>query len=323
MLFHSSKKSKELKLIHLNQVQKQRREALLKSIQTDDKPKGLSLLKKLIEKKAKETVKSKLKKDKTQKLKAFVLDFDGDIKASSIRQLREEVSSLISIAKKDDEVILRLESPGGIVHAYGLAAAQLTRLKEAGINLTICVDKVAASGGYMMACVADKIYAAPFAVVGSIGVVVQMPNFNKLLKNHDVDYELFTAGDYKRTVTILAENTDADKAKFQAEIEQTHQLFKDFVNTYRPSLELKKVATGEHWYGEDAIQLGLVDAIKTSDSYLLELMEHKDVYILHAHKKPTLAEKLGLTEASEVAINKAIDKIPEVIAKLEQSIHLK
>ncbi len=323
MLFHSSKKSKELKLIHLNQVQKQRREALLKSIQTNDKPKGLSLLKKLIEKKAKETVKSKLKKDKTQKLKAFVLDFDGDIKASSIRQLREEVSSLISIAKKDDEVILRLESPGGIVHAYGLAAAQLTRLKEAGINLTICVDKVAASGGYMMACVADKIYAAPFAVVGSIGVVAQMPNFNKLLKNHDVDYELFTAGDYKRTVTILAENTDADKAKFQAEIEQTHQLFKDFVNTYRPSLELKKVATGEHWYGEDAIQLGLVDAIKTSDSYLLELMEHKDVYILHAHKKPTLAEKLGLTEASEVAINKAIDKIPEVVAKLEQSIHLK
>lgn len=323
MLFHSSKTTSELKLIHLNQNQKERREALLKSMKADDKQKGLSLLKKLIEKKAKEKVKNKLKKDKTQKLKAFVLDFDGDMKASSIRQLREEVSSLISIAKKDDEVVLRLESPGGIVHAYGLAAAQLARLKEAGINLTICVDKVAASGGYMMACVADKIYSAPFAVVGSIGVVAQMPNFNKLLKNHDVDYELFTAGDFKRTVTVLGENTDADKAKFQEEIEQTHQLFKDFVNTYRPSLDIKKVATGEHWYGEDAIQLGLVDEIKTSDSYLLELMEHKDVYALHAHKKPTLAEKLGITEASEVAVSKAMDKIPEVIAKIEQSIHLK
>ena len=131
--------------------------------------------------------------------------------------------------------MVRLESGGGLVHGYGLAAAQLVRLKDAGLTLTVCVDKVAASGGYMMACVADKVVAAPFAVIGSIGVVSQLPNFHKWLKNHDVDYEMFTAGDYKRTVTVFGENDAEDRAKYQEELEQTHALFKHFVNTYRPA----------------------------------------------------------------------------------------
>ncbi len=283
---------------------------------------GLKQLRKRLAKKAKQALKDNLKgKDKEQK-RVFVIDFHGDVKAQAVTQFREEISSLVSVAKSGDEVVVRLESAGGMVHAYGLAAAQIIRLKEAGLTVTVCVDKVAASGGYMMACVADKIISAPFAVVGSIGVVAQMPNFNKWLKNHDVDYEMFTAGDYKRTVTVFGENSDENRAKFQEELEQTHVLFKQFVSSYRKQLDLEKVATGEHWYGEDAINLGLVDELSTSDGYLLELMKAYQVYALHTRKKPTVLEKLGLAQASETLLTTAVDKLPEFVSKVEESYRI-
>ena len=315
MLFHPPKNPVELKVLHLNKVQEQRREDLLEATQGKA---ALKQFKKKMAKKAKHALKAKNKsKDKTKSQQVFVLDFDGDMKATAVKHLREEISTLISTANKGDEVVIRLESPGGLVHSYGLAAAQLVRIRDAGIKLTICVDKVAASGGYMMACVADKIVAAPFAVIGSIGVVSQLPNFHKWLKNHDVDYEQFTAGDYKRTVTVFGENDDEDRAKYQEELEQTHELFKHFVNRYRAMLDLDKVATGEHWYGEDAIQLKLVDKLQTSDSYVLELMENNEVYALHSRQKPTLAEKLGLAQAAEATINMAMDKLPQAMSRFD------
>lgn len=311
MLFHNSKNDTELKVIHLNKKQQEKKQKLEDVLQ-DKKSKGLSSK----FKKSKNKNASKEKSEQSSN-RIFVLDFKGDVKADAVKQLREEISTLISVAKKEDEVVIRLESPGGIVHAYGLAAAQLTRLKEAGLTITICVDKVAASGGYMMACVADKIYSAPFAVIGSIGVVAQIPNFNKLLKNHDVDFEQFTAGDFKRTVTMFGENDDDDREKFQEEIEQTHTLFKNFVAKYRPSLQIDQVATGEHWYGEDALKLGLVDDITTSDAYILKLMDTHQVYALTTKKKQTFADKLGFSNAAVMAVDSAIDKLPEVMNKIE------
>lgn len=317
MLFHPAKNPVELKVIHLNKSQAQRQQDLVEA--TKGKA-ALKQFKKALAKQDKKDVKLKSKRkgkgcDKSTQV--FVLDFDGDMKATAVKHLREEISTLISTANKGDEVVIRLESGGGLVHSYGLAAAQLARLKDAGLKLTVCVDKVAASGGYMMACVADNIIAAPFAIIGSIGVVSQLPNFHKWLKNHDVDYEMFTAGDYKRTVTVFGENDDEDRAKYQEELEQTHELFKHFVNRYRGMLDLDKVATGEHWYGEDAVHLNLVDRLQTSDSYLLELMENHDVYALHSRQKPTLAEKLGLSQAAESALNIAVDKLPEVLSRLD------
>ncbi|MBU5615877.1 protease SohB [Psychrobacter sp. TAE2020] len=315
MLFHPPKNPVELKVMHLNESQKQHREDLVEATQGKA---ALKLLKKGLAKKAKQALKAKNKsKNKTPSAQVFVLDFDGDMKASAVKHLREEISTLISTANKGDEVVIRLESPGGIVHGYGLAAAQLVRLRDAGLKLTVCVDKVAASGGYMMACVADKIVAAPFAVVGSIGVVSQLPNFHKWLKNHDVDYEQFTAGDYKRTVTVFGENDDEDRAKYQQELEQTHELFKHFVNRYRSMLDLDKVATGEHWYGEDALHLNLVDSLQTSDSYILELMEDYEVYALHSRQKPTFAEKIGLAQAAEATLSIVVDKLPEALARFD------
>lgn len=210
------------------------------------------------------------RKKSARKRKLFVLNFHGDIRASGVASLREEITAVLAVAEPEDEVILRLESAGGLVHAYGLAASQLTRIKQQNVPLTVAVDKVAASGGYMMACVADRIIAAPFAVVGSIGVLSQLPNLHRWLKAKDIDFEQFTAGEYKRTVTLFGENTEKDREKFQQEIEETHALFKDFIKQHRGQLDLDRIATGEHWYGTQALELELVDALLTSDDYLLE-----------------------------------------------------
>jgi serine protease SohB len=242
--------------------------------------------------------------------KVFVIDFKGSIDAAEVASLREEISAIIAIAEKGDEVIVNVESGGGMVHGYGLASSQLDRLRQANISLTVCVDKVAASGGYMMACVANKVYAAPFAIVGSIGVVAQLPNFNRLLKKHEIDYEQHTAGDFKRTLTVFGENTDEGRQKFQEELEETHVLFKEFVSKYRPELDLAIVATGEHWYGQQAIELGLVDAISTSDDVIMSLAAERTVYRLRYQVKKTLADKLahGASLSVNAIFNRLIEK---------------
>jgi len=224
--------------------------------------------------------------------KSFVIDFKGDLKASGVPSLREEVTAILDVATADDEVIVRLENHGGVVHEHGLAASQLARIRDRDIRLSICVDKVAASGGYLMACVASKIYVAPFAILGSIGVLAQIPNFNRLLDSHGVDFEQITAGKYKRTVTMFGENTDEDRAKLKEELEEVHGLFKSAVSTYRPDLDLDKVATGEHWYGSRALELGLADEIKTSDELLTELAADRELFRVAYHIKQPLQKRL-------------------------------
>ncbi|MBI2384050.1 MAG: protease SohB [Gammaproteobacteria bacterium] len=223
----------------------------------------------------------------------FVLDFHGDLHASAVASLREEISAVLQVAQPKDEVMVRLESEGGLVHGYGLAASQLARIREKKIKLTVAVDKVAASGGYLMACVADRILAAPFAIVGSIGVIAQLPNFNRLLKKHDVDFELHTAGEYKRTLTLFGENTEAARKKFREELEDTHALFKSFVADNRPQVPIEQVATGEHWFGTRALAHKLVDELKTSDDYLLERAGDADIHEVHFKRHRPLSERLA------------------------------
>ncbi|MDN3516154.1 protease SohB [Aquisalimonas lutea] len=233
--------------------------------------------------------------DAQQRRRVFVLRFQGDLRASAVDNLREEITAVVSRARPGhDEVVVCLESPGGMVHGYGLAASQLARLRERGIETTASVDRVAASGGYLMAVVADRIVAAPFAVVGSIGVVAQLPNFHRLLKRHDIDVELHTAGEHKRTLTALGENTHAGRRKFQEELEETHGLFKRFVHRYRPALDLEQVANGDHWYGEQAIDMNLVDALQTSDDLLLAKADEADVFEVTYRRKQPMSKRLVL-----------------------------
>lgn len=256
----------------------------------------------------KQAAKAEKKQDESGS-RLYVLDFKGSMDAHEVAGLSREITGLLQIAKPGDEVLLRLESGGGVVHGYGLGAAELVRLKAKGLHLTVAVDKVAASGGYMMACVAERIIAAPFAIIGSIGVVAQMPNFNKFLKNKDIDIELHTAGAYKRTLTLFGENDDEGRAKFREELEVIHHRFKDFIAENRPALALDKVATGEHWLATDAHELGLVDQLSTSSEYLLEQTASKRIIRLHFTPKQTLKHKLG--KAVEAGISRAVVKLLE------------
>lgn len=225
--------------------------------------------------------------------RVFVLNFQGDIKAKSVTHLREEVTTILLMQQPGDKVIVNIESAGGLVHAYGLAAAQLDRLRQAGIHITATIDKIAASGGYLMASVADHIVAAPFAIVGSIGVVAQMPNFHRFLQQHNVDFEQITAGQYKRTLTVLGKNTDEGRAKFQKDVNQVHELFKNYLHERRPQLDLSQVATGEYWHAAQALPLGLIDALGTSDDLLLQAHAQSQLIRVQCPHKQSMMEKLS------------------------------
>ena len=246
--------------------------------------------KKYLKQQKKEHKEKETEEEKRKKI--FVLDFKGDIKASTVSSLREEITAILTIAEKQDEVVVLLESGGGTVHGYGLGASQLKRICDKEISLTVAVDKVAASGGYMMACVADKVIAAPFAIVGSIGVLAQIPNFHRLLKKMDIDFEQITAGDYKRTLSLFGENTEQDREKFREELEDTHHLFKEFVKDNRAQVDIEKIATGEHWYGKRAIELNLVDELMTSDDYLSSAAKEADIFEIKYERKKPVTEKL-------------------------------
>lgn len=250
------------------------------------------------------------KKQSQEKPHVYVLEFSGDVKASEVENLRQEVNALLTVLKKGDEVVLNLESPGGMVHTYGLAASQLSRIKASGATLTVAVDKVAASGGYLMACVADKIIAAPFAIIGSIGVLAQVPNIHNLLKKYDIDYDIYTAGEHKAPISLMGEITDKGKKKLNEELEETHELFKQFITSNRVQVPIEKVATGEVWYGQQAIEQKLIDAVETFDDYLLNLRQSHDIFHVSFLQKRSLQERIGFSAASSIShlISKLWDK---------------
>lgn len=247
--------------------------------------------------------------------RVFVLDFHGDVRASQVTWLRDEVTAILAAAQDGDEVLLRLESPGGVVHGYGLAASQLERIRQRGLHLTIAVDKVAASGGYMMATVADRILAAPFAVLGSIGVIAQIPNFHKVLQRHEVDFELHTAGKHKRNITIFGQNTDEGRDQLRLELEDIHSLFKDLIHRYRPTLNLDEVADGRTFYGTRAVELGLADSLQTSDDWLLAASKEADLLQIRCKPNVGLGDRLSawvaatVASATQRATERALDEV--------------
>ena len=277
----------------------------LKSAEMD--PKAYKSFLKERNKKKKKEIKGKSKEI------VYVLDFKGDIQASAVGKLKQEINAIIASQVKCKEVVIKVESGGGSAYAYGLCAAELKRLVDNKIKLTVCIDKIAASGGYLMSCVATKIVAAPWAIVGSIGVIAQLPNFHRLLKKLDIDIEMHTAGKFKRTLTTLGENTKQGREKFISELEDLHIVFKDFVKENRSKIQVAKVATGEVWQGDKAKKLGLIDEIGTSDDYLLKLAsKFKLLEIQYFEKKPFTA-RIG--SAAEVIVEKGIYKILDIFNK--------
>lgn len=269
---------------NLNQKYQETKEELLREVSSKK-----SLKQYLKALKTENKVKKQTKKPAKN---VYVLNFNGDIKASCVTNFREEITALLSVATPHDEVVVRLESPGGLVNAYGLAAAQLLRIRDKKIPLTVIIDKMAASGGYLMACVADKILCAPFAIIGSIGVIVQLPNFHRLLKDKHIDFEQHTAGEFKRTITMFGNNTEEGREKLHQELEDIHHIFKNLIAKHRPQLDINQIATGEHWLGQQALELKLVDELQTSDAYLLEKSQIANLYEVCYLTKKSLSSKL-------------------------------
>jgi serine protease SohB len=297
-----------LKITNLNDKYNDLKAAVQQSLM--DKKEYKALLKSEAKDAKKEKKSAKLVKPRP---KLFVLEFEGDIHATEVETMREEITAVLSVAEPQDEVLMKLDNSGGAVHEHGLASSQLQRINDAKLNFTVSVDRVAASGGYMMACVADKIVAAPFAIVGSIGVVAQLPNFHRLLDRVGVDWEQHTAGEYKRTVTMFGENGEKEREKLKLELQETHILFRDFVAEHRPKLDVDKVSTGEHWYGKQALELSLVDELITSDEYLVNALDQFDIYEISMELKQGLQDKLlgGLFSS--------LSKVRNSLASSEQS----
>lgn len=301
ILSFSAKQKKELKsgkleITNLSEKLKETHDQIKESIY----PK--SYIKNLLkqESKDKKAQKKQDKKNKdtdqeaNHKPRLFIIEFDGDIKASAVVTLQHTLNAILPIADKTkDEILIKLESAGGMVHTYGLAASQLDRIKQHGIKLNIVIDKVAASGGYMMACVADKIIAAPFAIIGSIGVLGQVPNFNRLLEKHNIEFEQHTAGEFKRTLTMFGKNDSKARHKFQEELELTHDLFKKHITSHRQNLDIENIATGEHWFGQVALEKNLIDKLATSDDIILDYYKTHDLYEVSYEHKKSLSEKLS------------------------------
>ncbi len=304
----ANKGRESLEIDNLNEKFEDYQDTIEAAILTKDEYKAVQKQRKKADKKEIKERKARLKQGEEEpyRPRLFVVRFEGDMHASEVENLREAVTTILSVAKEMDEVLLILESPGGIVHSYGLAASQLMRIKQKNIKLTVAVDLIAASGGYMMACVADHIIAAPFAVLGSIGVLAEVPNVNSLLKKHDVEIEHHTAGEYKTTLSVLAKNTDKGRQKFREELQDVFLLFKDFVVSNRPQLDIDKVATGEAWYGSKALELGLVDTIKTSDDFLVEKAANADIYEVTLEVNEGLKQKLSslLYKSTSTAIER-------------------
>lgn len=310
--FAGQSSSGHIELKKYNERLEDMRDALSMSLLDSAQRKDAEKSKKKLEKEEKKQAKAAAKRARKQRgegqtvlpektrNRLYVMDFDGDIRASEVDKLRREITALLTTATPDDEIMIRLESGGGMVTSYGLAASQLARIKSRKIPLTICVDKIAASGGYMMACVADKLISAQFAVLGSIGVVAQIPNFHRLLKEMNIDFEMFTAGKYKRTLTVFGENTDEGRQKFLEDIERIHDQFKKFVSEHRPQLDIEQVATGEIWSGQDALDLNLADALGTSDQYLIDACEERDVLLISYKEKKKLMDRFSLGAQSAI-----------------------
>jgi serine protease SohB len=292
----SDREMESLEIEKINEKFDNLKEALESEILSKDEIKAHKKERKKREKSEAKLLKNRVKEGETEPLRPrlFVLRFNGDMNASEVDCMREAITAILTVAKSEahDEVLIILESPGGLVHTYGLAASQLQRIRQKNIKLTASIDLVAASGGYLMASVANQIIAAPFAVVGSIGVLAQIPNFYRVLKKYDIDMEQHTAGEYKTTLTMFGENTDKAREKFQEELEDTHVLFKQFVSSHRPQVDIEKLATGEHWYGTQAVDLKLVDEIITSDDYLLSRSENTDIYEVSYVIRETFADKI-------------------------------
>ena len=165
----------------------------------------------------------------------------------------------------------------------------------------------------MMAVVADRIVASRLAVIGSIGVVGQVPNVHRLLKRFDIDVLEMTAGTNKRPVSLIGPLTDQGIETFKKQLSDTHRLFRDHVHRFRPQLDIEAVSNGDIWHGVDALTHGLIDEIATSDE-MIDRARHEgdlDVFSIRWRQAKNLRERLeeSVSLITEKALMRALQRL--------------
>ena len=229
------------------------------------------------------------------------------------------------------EIVVCIESPGGVVQDFGLAADQLKRLKEVGMArndllLTVCVDKIAASGGYMMACQASpgQLIAAPFSVIGSIGVLREVTNIHDVLEKYGVRPLLLKAGNAKVPLTQTTKVTEESIAIVQKNLDKVHEAFRELVSDARGesiSENFEDVTNGDIFLGKDAAELGLIDRVMTSDEYISEKVQKGDrVLRLHKYDRSRAGLRLSPLDLLLLKSNGLLGK--HVTAALKNSIQI-
>ena len=230
----------------------------------------------------------------------YYLEFEGDIQASEAAKLKQEILVCLQVAKPTDVFLILVESSGGSVSNYGDLYSVMEMIKKRGHTLWVAIDRVAASGGYLISLPADKIFATPFALIGSIGVLSEVPNFGGLLDKYGVKMEEYTAGERKMNISMFRENGEEQKEHHRKKLGKIHELFKAQLVKYRGGLIEKKgvdigeLMEGDFWMGENAFELGLVDELKSSVEILLDEKDHFNILKVNYHNEPKMAGIMGM-----------------------------
>lgn len=297
---------KKIKLIQLNQQQEKHDKALIKVI--GKSPGILSSIKNVIG-----------KSEGIVRKTAVLLSFNGDINATEVIEFGRAVSMIVQMKDLVSEVYIIINSGGGVVNGYGLLASEIERLHYSEIETYALIDQVAASGGYMAACVANHVVAAPFAYIGSIGVVSEMPNFNQILSDNGINIEQHTAGKSKRTVTPLGKITDEDRNEFKKKLERIHRSFINHVSHYRNINDADEnknsiIFSGDYWIAEETVELelGLVDEISTSQEFLLDKMKEYNIIEITFQENKTKKSKLSLLNSLTTLFSSANEIIKNI-----------
>ena len=226
---------------------------------------------------------------------------------------QEEVIKKAFSVKKAQAIAVTINSPGGSpVQSHLIYKYIRDKAKKYKLKVFVFAEDVAASGGYLIACAGDEIYANSSSIIGSIGVIYSSFGFKDLIKKIGVERRVYTAGKNKSTLDPFLEEKEEDIKRLKNIQLDLHKDFIDVVEESRGN-KLKKnseieLFTGEFWSGKKAKELGLVDGIGNAEQILKQKFGEKVIIKKFEKTKGWLAKKLS---SSENHVNELVNKIEE------------
>ena len=221
--------------------------------------------------------------------------FNKGIDLAGQRDILKKAFSL----KKISHVAVSINSPGGSPVQSHLIYSYIRQLAEKNkVKVIIFAEDVAASGGYLISCAGDEIYANSSSIIGSIGVISASFGFKDLIQKIGVERRVYTAGKNKSTLDPFVEEKEEDVKRLKNILQlELHADFIKVVETSRGSKlkdpEKNNIFTGEFWTGKTALGLGLIDGIGNADQILKEKFGEKVIIKNFEKPKGFIARKLS------------------------------